>query len=232
MPSAPARSAARWIAVVDVYRNETMKQADIAICLKPGTDGAFACAVMHVLFRDRFADWDYLEKYTDAPHEFEAHLQDKTPEWAAAITGLAARRDRSLCQGGRRRPGAPSSASAMASSRSRNGAVYRDAAQLIASVTGAWRHEGGGAFHTNSAIFGLDKTLARGERHPAIPRSGSSTSRASARSFAASGALVRRAAGDGDARSRHQPDVGRAGPVEGQARTSAARTFSSACTSR
>src|SRR5437764_724654 len=32
------------IAVVDVYHNETMKQADIAICLKPGTDGAFACA--------------------------------------------------------------------------------------------------------------------------------------------------------------------------------------------
>src|SRR3954449_8596157 len=66
------------IAVVDVYRNETMKQADIAICLKPGTDGAFACAVMHVLFRDGYADWDYLEKYTDAPRELEAHLRDKT----------------------------------------------------------------------------------------------------------------------------------------------------------
>jgi len=27
-----------------------MKQADIKIILRPGTDGAFACGVMHVLF--------------------------------------------------------------------------------------------------------------------------------------------------------------------------------------
>jgi anaerobic selenocysteine-containing dehydrogenase len=76
------------IVVIDIYRNETMKQADLALCLKPGTDAALACAVMHVLFRDGFADRDYLEKYTDVPHELEAHLRTKTPEWAAAITGL------------------------------------------------------------------------------------------------------------------------------------------------
>ncbi|MBV9751453.1 MAG: molybdopterin-dependent oxidoreductase, partial [Hyphomicrobiales bacterium] len=39
------------IAVVDVYDNATMRQADIKIILRPGTDGAFACGVMHVLFR-------------------------------------------------------------------------------------------------------------------------------------------------------------------------------------
>src|ERR1700683_5401890 len=27
------------IVVVDIYRNDTMKQADLALCLKPGTDG-------------------------------------------------------------------------------------------------------------------------------------------------------------------------------------------------
>ena len=34
---------------------------------RPGTDGALACAIMHVLFRDGLADWTYLEKYTDVP---------------------------------------------------------------------------------------------------------------------------------------------------------------------
>ena len=77
------------IAVVDVYRTETMKQADIGLCLKPGTDGALACAVMHVLFRDGHADRGYLAKYTDAPAELEAHLATRTPEWASAITGLS-----------------------------------------------------------------------------------------------------------------------------------------------
>ena len=76
------------IAAVDVYNNDTMKQADIKIILRPGTDGAFACAVMHVLFRDGLADRDYMAKYTDCPAELEAHLKTRTPEWASAICGL------------------------------------------------------------------------------------------------------------------------------------------------
>ena len=76
------------IVVVDIYRNETMKQADMALCLRPGTDAALACAVMHVLFRDGYADRDYLEQYTDVPRELEAHLATRTPAWAAEITGL------------------------------------------------------------------------------------------------------------------------------------------------
>src|SRR5215472_447 len=78
------------LAVVDVYNTGTMQQADLPMLIRPGTDGALACAVMHVLFRDGFADWNYLTHYTDAPKELEAHLRDKTPGWAAAITGLPA----------------------------------------------------------------------------------------------------------------------------------------------
>src|ERR1700760_435471 len=76
------------IAAVDIYDNDTMKQADIRIILRPGTDGAFACGVMHVLFRDGYADRDYMERYTDCPNELEAHLQTRTPEWASAICGV------------------------------------------------------------------------------------------------------------------------------------------------
>ena len=76
------------IVVVDVYNTGTMKQADMGLRLRPGTDGALACAVMHVLFRDGYADRDYLEKYADRPADFEAHLKSKTPQWASGITGL------------------------------------------------------------------------------------------------------------------------------------------------
>jgi anaerobic selenocysteine-containing dehydrogenase len=47
------------IVVVDVYMNATMQQADLPVLIRPGTDGALACAVMHCLFRDGRADWDY-----------------------------------------------------------------------------------------------------------------------------------------------------------------------------
>src|SRR4029077_5355810 len=75
------------IAAVDVYMNATMEQADLAVLVRPGTDGALACAVMHCLFRDGKADRAYLDRHTDAPRELEAHLRSRSPEWAAAITG-------------------------------------------------------------------------------------------------------------------------------------------------
>src|ERR1700719_4199332 len=40
------------IAAVDVYMNGTMEQADLPVLIRPGSDGALACAVMHCLFRD------------------------------------------------------------------------------------------------------------------------------------------------------------------------------------
>ena len=76
------------IAVVDVYETGTMKQADVGLVLKPGTDAALACAVMHVLFREGLADREYMAKHADVPEEFEAHLKTRTPEWAAGLTGL------------------------------------------------------------------------------------------------------------------------------------------------
>jgi len=146
------------IAVVDIYRNATMKQADIEIVLQPGTDGAFACAVMHVLFRDGYADWDYLEKYSDCPKEFEQHLQDKTPEWASAITGLSV----DVIEGFAKLVGETKKTYLRLGygfTRTRNGAVNMHAASAISTVTGAWAHEGGGAFHTNGAIFGVNDSL-------------------------------------------------------------------------
>ena len=76
------------IAAIDVYNNDTMKQADIKILLRPGTDGAFACGVMNVLFREGYADRAYMDRYTDCPDELEAHLATRTPEWASAISGV------------------------------------------------------------------------------------------------------------------------------------------------
>ena len=150
------------IVVVDIYRNETMKQADLALCLRPGTDAALACAVMHVLFREGFADRAYLEKYTDVPRELEAHLETKTPEWAAAITGLAVDEIKSFARliGERRRT---FFRLGYGFARSRNGTVSMHAASCIAAVTGAWQYEGGGAFHNNGAIYPLDKSKIEGQ---------------------------------------------------------------------
>jgi anaerobic selenocysteine-containing dehydrogenase len=157
------------IAVVDVYDTATMQQADIGIVLKPGTDAALACAIMHVLFRDGYANRPYLEEFSDCPAEFEAHLQSKTPQWASAITGVPVEEIESFA---RLIGGTPRTYLRLGYgfSRSRNGAVSMHAATSIATVTGAWQHEGGGAFHNNGGIYHWDKSLIEGSalRDPTI----------------------------------------------------------------
>src|SRR5690606_5319503 len=146
------------IVVADPYRNATAEQADMHLMLRPGTDGALACAVMNVLFRDGYAARDYMARYTDVPDELERHLQSRSPEWAAAITGLTAAEITAFAHllGQRKRHYIRLG---YGFSRSRNGATAMHAATSIACVTGAWQYEGGGAFHNNGAIFRWDKTL-------------------------------------------------------------------------
>ncbi|WP_299864656.1 molybdopterin oxidoreductase family protein [uncultured Hoeflea sp.] len=152
------------IVVIDVYDSPTMKQADVKVVLKPGTDGALACALMHVLFRDGLADRQYLNKFSDDPAGLESHLQDRTPEWAEAISGVPASEIEALARliGETRRS---YFRLGYGFSRQRNGAVNMHAALSLAVVTGAFQHEGGGAFHSNSDIFRLDKTLLEGRKY-------------------------------------------------------------------
>jgi anaerobic selenocysteine-containing dehydrogenase len=149
------------IAAVDIYMNGTMEQADLPVLVKPGTDAALACAVMHCLFRDGKADWDYLDTYTDAPRELEAHLQTRDPAWASAITGTPVETIEAFAKliGETKRTYLRLG---FGFSRSRNGAVNMHAASCIAAVTGAWQYEGGGAFHANADIYKVDKTLIEG----------------------------------------------------------------------
>jgi anaerobic selenocysteine-containing dehydrogenase len=149
------------IAAIDIYDNDTMKQADIKIILRPGTDGAFACGVMHVLFRDGFADRDYLTRYTDCPDELEAHLASRTPQWASAICGVPVAEIESFAHA----VGETKRAFfrlGYGFTRSRNGAAQMHAALCIPAVTGAWQYEGGGAFFNNAAIWEFDRTLIDG----------------------------------------------------------------------
>ena len=149
------------IVVIDVYDNATMKQADLGLVLKPGTDGALACAVMHILFRDNLADRDYLDRFADDPKGLERHLASKTPEWASAITGLPAAEIEAFA----RLVGTTKRSYfrlGYGFSRQRNGAVNMHAASCIPTVTGAWQYEGGGAFHSNNAIFKFDQSLLEG----------------------------------------------------------------------
>ena len=167
------------LVVVDVYDNATMKQADVKLIIRPGTDGALACAVMHVLFRDGYADRAYLANYADEPEAFER-------------ISRRARRNGPRRSAASRRPTSKPSPRFWVErpktffrlgygfARSRNGAASMHAVSAIPLVLGSWQYEGGGALHSNSGMFGWRKNRHRGPRCARSRRCASSTSRASA----------------------------------------------------
>ncbi|MGC2202353.1 MAG: molybdopterin-dependent oxidoreductase [Stellaceae bacterium] len=149
------------LVVVDPYRTATAEQADIHLAPLPGTDGALACAVMHVLFKEGYADRGYMARYTNDPDGLEAHLAARDPAWAARITGLCedeilnfarlyGRTKRSYIRVG------------YGFSRSRNGAAQLFAVSCLPAVTGAWAYQGGGALYSNLGLIPIDLTLIEG----------------------------------------------------------------------
>jgi anaerobic selenocysteine-containing dehydrogenase len=97
-PSASAPHAHRqWlqevpgtVVVVDPIRTETAAAADLHVQPFPGTDGALAFALMHVLRRDGLIDREFLRDHTVGWEEFEPLLDPCTPEWGESATGVAA----------------------------------------------------------------------------------------------------------------------------------------------
>ena len=149
------------LVVVDVYDTPTVQAADRALILRPGTDGALALAMMHVVLAEGLADRNYLARLTDFDADIERHILSRTPAWAAAITGLAeqdiidfarlyGRTKRSFLRLG------------LGFTRSRNGAVAMHAVSCLPALTGAWQEEGGGAFYARLEDWGLDLNLAHG----------------------------------------------------------------------
>jgi len=149
------------LVVVDPYRTATAKVADLHLALKPGTDGALACAMMHIMFRDGYADREYMRRYADVPVELERHLATRTPHWAAQITGLPVAQIEEIA----RLYGAAERAFIRVGfgfSRSRNGSANVHAVACLATVGGKWQCRGGGTFYSNSGIYRIDDTLIRG----------------------------------------------------------------------
>ena len=156
-----ARKRGAKLVVVDPYRTGTAAVADTHLALRPGTDGALACAVMHCAFRDGTADRAYMAQYADVPAELEAHLRTRSPDWAAGITGLSTAEIEAFAHAYNTTQRAFIRVG-YGFSRARNGAVMLHAVTCLPTVTGKWQHEGGGAFWNNREIYGWNKSLIEG----------------------------------------------------------------------
>lgn len=131
------------VVVIDAYRSKTAKQADWHICPRPGTDGALAMAVISSIIDQGLVDQDYVDQYTVGYQELAERARERTPEWAEAITGVAAADIRKLARElATEQPAAIRMGVAL--ERHYGGGQTIRAVSSIPALTGAWRHVGGG----------------------------------------------------------------------------------------
>ena len=107
MAPALASAVARGCRLVSVSPLRSDTDASLGaewIAPVPGTDAALMLALCHVLDSEGLADRRFLDRYTVGYPRFAGYVRGdadgvpKTPEWAAALTGIAADRIRALAR--------------------------------------------------------------------------------------------------------------------------------------
>src|SRR5690606_28854797 len=96
--------------------------------------------------------------------ELAAHLATRTPQWAAGLTGLSVEEIEAFAHLVGTTP-RTFFRLGYGFTRQRNGATNMHAALSIPAMTGAWQYRGGGAFHSHSGAWGLDKSAITGKAH-------------------------------------------------------------------
>ena len=138
-----AKKKGAKVVVIDSYKSRTAKQADWHLSPKPGTDGALAMALINHIIKNDLTDKDYINKYTDGFDELKSHVTDKTPEWAAKITGVNKEDIEKLAlELASNQPAAIRIGVAL--ERYHGGGQTIRAVTCIPALTGAWKHVGGG----------------------------------------------------------------------------------------
>jgi anaerobic selenocysteine-containing dehydrogenase len=149
------RNGARLI-VIDPYKTRTAALADWHIAIRPGTDGALALGLMHVILREGLEDRAYIDAMTHGFAQLAERVRDYTPERVAAWTGMTPGEVEQLA-----REYATTRPAALRMNygvqRTENGGTAVRAICMLPALTGAWKYRGGGAQLSTSGAFAWNK---------------------------------------------------------------------------
>ena len=138
-----ARKAGARVVVIDPLRTRTAAAADWHVRPLPGTDGALALGLMHVIVAEDLHDADYVADHTEGFERLAAELALWPPQRTEEVTGV---------------PAAEVVALARAYATTRPAAIrrligiehHREGARMVRTISclpalvGAWRDRGGG----------------------------------------------------------------------------------------
>lgn len=87
------------VVTIDPRYTKTAEHSDRWLPIEPRTDGALALAMGHHIIEEGLYDHDFVESWTYGFDRYRAAVAEKTPEWAAAKTGIPAGTIRSIAEG-------------------------------------------------------------------------------------------------------------------------------------
>ena len=156
---AKKRGASVWL--IDTYETPTAAAADRLFLVRPGSDGALALGLMHILARDGLVDRDFIGAHVQGFTELrERVLPEYPPERVSSLTGLApAVLEEMAGLYGRAR--APFIRLGSGLSRYGNGAMTVRTIACLPAITGAYGRSGGGCFPGTSTggAFAMKEVL-------------------------------------------------------------------------
>jgi anaerobic selenocysteine-containing dehydrogenase len=148
------RKGAKLIAI-DPYRSLTAEKCHQHIALLPGTDGALALGIMHVLIREGWLDRDYIERYTLGFEPLATRAREFEPQRVAQLCGITAREVERLAHDyWHIRPAAIRLNYGM--QRVAGGGNAVRAVACLPALAGHWRDAAGGVLLSTSGEFHID----------------------------------------------------------------------------
>ena len=145
------RKEGKKVILIEACGRDSASYCDQAVYIRPGTDGALALAMMHVLWREHLEDEDFLRNQSEGYEQFLPEIKKSTPQWAQEITEIPAAMIEELAAAyGRAK--APAIVLGSGLSRYGNGGMTVRLITILSAFTGAWKHPGGG-------ICGCDHNL-------------------------------------------------------------------------
>jgi anaerobic selenocysteine-containing dehydrogenase len=152
---AAKRRGAKVIAI-DPYLSLSAEKCTQHVALLPGTDGALALGMMHVLITEGLIDADYVANYTLGYDELKKRiLASYSPEWAAQTCGIGVQEIVQLAREyGTTRPAAIRLNYGM--QRHAGGGVAARTIACLPALVGAWREAAGGIVLTTADFYRFD----------------------------------------------------------------------------
>jgi anaerobic selenocysteine-containing dehydrogenase len=147
-----ARSRGAKIVTIDPLRTRTGEQSDEHIAIMPGTDGALALAMMHIILRDGLQDQDYIDRYTIGFDALRSRVKEYDPSRVSRITGIPEQTIERLTHEYAANSPAFIRVNYGLQRHAGGGMAVRNIFCLPALV-GSWRHPGGGAMLSTSGFF-------------------------------------------------------------------------------